>query len=80
MKTTNGEVLAYICREDDGIMCAVGPSAKMFTHMVHVFDRWNYEDPKGFDDFRDILMAALNIAGRDLDKEALNHETKNSAA
>ena len=80
MRTLNGEVLAYICREDDGIMCAVGRSSRMFTHMVHVFERWNYEDPEGFEDFRDLLMTAFDLAGRDLDKEEENNETKNSAA
>ena len=55
-------------------MCAVGPSAKMFTHMVHVFERWNYEDPEGYEIFKDKILTAFDIAGRDIDKEEMKEK------
>lgn len=74
LSTTNGEVLAFLCRQENGYIAAVGKSSIMFNDLLHMFERWIKEDPEGYEIFKDKILTAFDIAGRDLDGEFKDHE------
>ena len=78
LSTTNGEVLAFLCCQENGYIAAVGKSSIMFNDLLHMFERWIKDDPEGYDIFKDRVMAAFDLAGRDLDKEGKKNDQKRS--
>ncbi len=72
LSTNNGEVLAFLCRQENGYIAAVGKSSIAFNDLLHMFERWIKEDPEGYEIFKDKILTAFDIAGRDIDKEEDN--------
>lgn len=67
LKTSS--VVAFLCCQENGYIAAIGDSSIMFKDLLHMFERWIKDDPEGYDIFKDRVMAAFDLAGRDLDKE-----------
>ena len=69
----NNAVVAFLCRDEKGFLCAVGKSSVTYVDFLNMFERWIQEDPVGYDIFKAKIMTAFDLAGRDLDKEETNN-------
>lgn len=67
-----GALLAIVIREHSGDIGAQGDPSIIFTNLLHMFERWQQEDPEGYDIVRGIFTTVFDIVGRDFDKEARN--------
>ena len=75
-----GALFALVIREGTGDIEVEGDPTEIFIYLIQMLKKWQAEDPDCYDTIRGVFQAAFDFVGRDLDLEALNHETKNSAA
>ena len=75
-----GALFALVIREGTGDIRVEGDPTDIFVYLIHLLKKWQADDPECYDTIRGVFQAAFDFVGRDLDLEALNHETKNSAA
>lgn len=75
LRTINSKVVGILYRDEKGYLCAAGKSFVNLNDLVNTFEEWIEEDPEGYEIFKDKVIAAFDIAGRDLDKEKEALET-----
>lgn len=75
-----GAMFALVIREGTGDIGVEGDPTEIFIYLIQILKRWQAEDPECFDTIRGVFQAAFDFVGRDLDLEALNHETKKNSA
>ena len=75
-----GALLALVIRVGNGDIEVKGDPTEIFMYLIQFLKKWQADDPDCYDTIRGVFQAAFDFVGRDLDLEALNYETKNSAA
>lgn len=65
----NSKVVGILYRDEKGFLCVAGKSFVKLNDWVNTFEEWIEEDPEGYEIFRDKVMAAFDLADRDLDNE-----------
>lgn len=75
-----GAMFALVISEHTSDIEVKGDAGVIFNNLVQILEKWQEDDPLGFETIRAVFEEAFDFVGRDFDKEEEIYETKNSAA